>query len=42
MNKELESWIDEMIEDLEPINLDLSSIFEPGLLEELYKSLMWN
>lgn len=39
MNNELEKWIDEMIDEIEPIDLDIIALFDDSILEELFNSL---
>lgn len=37
MNKEMKDWIDEMIEELGPIELDIDELIDYRLAEEILK-----
>ena len=38
MNPELESWVDQIIDELEPIELDPTELFSEKVLEILFNS----
>lgn len=37
MNKEMKDWIDSLIEELEPIELDINELIDYRLTEEIIK-----
>jgi hypothetical protein len=39
MNSELESWVDEMIDDLEPIDIDIDNVINYRLAEMILNNI---